>query len=79
MSYYEEPQATEADAMREYARNTAEEDPAECSCRGTGWVLTPYDTHVSCPSHYRGQRHPEDDDYETWGRGTSYGDKTHDQ
>lgn len=37
------------------------EDPNKCPCRGGGWVLSEVDTWHQCPSHYSGQRHPEDD------------------
>ena len=50
--------ATEADAVREYARNLGDTEHA--------WILSPYDTWVQNPN-YSGpsQPHPEDDnDYD---------------
>lgn len=36
------------------------EDADECGCRGSGWFLSQVDTWHECPTHYKGQRHPED-------------------
>lgn len=36
-------------------------DEEECLCHGHGWALSDVDTWHTCPIHYKGQRHPEDD------------------
>lgn len=36
-------------------------DPFKCGCGGRGWALSEVDTWHHCPTHYDGQRHPEDD------------------
>lgn len=36
-------------------------DPTRCGCGGRGWALSQVDTWHHCPTHYNGQRHPEDD------------------
>jgi len=35
-------------------------NPAYCSCHGSGWCVSDYDTIHQCPRHYTGQPHPED-------------------
>lgn len=42
----------------------AADDPSDCRCHGSGWALSEVDTWHECPVHYKGQRHPEDYDYE---------------
>ena len=39
----------------------AREDASECGCGGCGWFLSQVDTWHSCPVHFAGQAHPEDD------------------
>jgi len=52
----------------QYAENCragffADEDPAHCGCRGSGWFLSQLDAWYECPVHHKkGQRHPEDFD-----------------
>lgn len=41
--------------------NWAVLDAAKCRCHGNGWALSEVDTWHTCPVHYTGQRHPEDD------------------
>jgi hypothetical protein len=53
------PLASYSDAMREYAWNAADSEPATCACRGNGWTLTPWDTWEKCPFHFKGQTYPE--------------------
>ena len=36
------------------------EDEEECGCRGSGWILSPYDTWHTCFAHFEGQAHPDD-------------------
>jgi hypothetical protein len=33
----------------------------DCPCHGNGWALSDVDTWHTCPIHYKGQSHPEDD------------------
>lgn len=41
----------------------ANEDAAQCGCRGHGWFLSQVDTWHECPVHYTDQPHPESEDY----------------
>lgn len=41
-------------------------DKSECWCRGSGWVLTDWDSWHQCPCHYDGQPDPEDCDQASW-------------
>lgn len=34
-------------------------DTARCWCRGSGWVVSDWDSAHECPHHYRGQPGPE--------------------
>ncbi len=43
----------------------ADEDPAQCGCRGNGWALSDVDTWHECPIHHCGQLHPEDSAFDT--------------
>lgn len=36
------------------------EDISLCACKGTGWILSPFDVWVKCPVHSSSQ-HPEED------------------
>lgn len=36
-------------------------DPEVCPCKGHGWALSQVDTWHQCPTHFKGQRYPEDD------------------
>lgn len=36
-------------------------DPAKCPCRGSGWLLSDYDTWHRCRTHGIGVPHPEDE------------------
>ena len=53
-------------AMREEFRylesgQWAEEDPKECPCNGSGWLLSDLDTWHRCPTHGKGKPCPDDD------------------
>ncbi len=51
-----------ANIMRELdSGHWAETNPAACPCRGSGWLLSDWDTHHKCPLHFQGQPHSEDD------------------
>jgi hypothetical protein len=68
MSWFEDEDrfsqpASITDACQEWVYQTASADPKKCSCRGNGWILTDFDTWHSCPAHFTGQRHPEDEDW----------------
>lgn len=39
-------------------------DASECWCRGSGWVLSNWDSFHRCPYHYDGQPHPEESEPE---------------
>ena len=39
----------------------AQVNPAKCPCRGSGWLLSDYDTYHRCGLHAEGASHPEDD------------------
>lgn len=39
----------------------ADQDAEKCKCRGGGWALSEVDTWHSCPVHYNGQKHPNDE------------------
>lgn len=45
-----------------------DDDPKTCWCRGSGWVLSDWDSFHRCPCHYRGQPHPESepDEWDYW-------------
>lgn len=36
-------------------------NPSVCPCRGSGWMLSDFDTFHKCPAHNVGQPHPECD------------------
>lgn len=38
----------------------SDENPNNCRCRGSGWVLSELDTWHKCPVHFKNQIHPED-------------------
>ena len=40
----------------------ADPNPYRCPCRGTGWLVSDYDTYHRCPLHGGGAPHPEDDE-----------------
>lgn len=40
----------------------AEINPVRCPCRGSGWLLSDFDTFHACPVHGNGVPHPEDED-----------------
>jgi hypothetical protein len=40
------------------------EKAEDCGCRGRGWYLSDLDTYHRCPVHYKGQRHPEEYEYD---------------
>lgn len=42
-------------------RRDAVEDPEDCACRGSGWVLSQVDTWHKCPVASHAGPHPEDD------------------
>jgi hypothetical protein len=47
--------------------NTAywcETNPRQCPCRGSGWLLSDYDTWHRCAAHGAGVPHPEDEETE---------------
>ena len=39
----------------------AEANPSKCPCKGSGWLLSDYDTWHRCPRHGAGVPHPEDE------------------
>lgn len=41
-----------------------EQNPRLCPCRGSGWLLSDYDTWHRCCTHGNGVPHPEDDETE---------------
>jgi hypothetical protein len=41
-------------------------NPHDCPCRGTGWMVSDWDTSHRCQTHYLGQAHPEDERVEDW-------------
>ena len=41
-------------------------NPHDCLCRGTGWMVSDWDTYHRCQTHHRGQPHPEDDRPQDW-------------
>jgi len=45
-----------------------EPDAATCWCRGSGWVLSDWDSWHECRHHYRGQPTPDDcpEAWEAW-------------
>ena len=49
------------EALQQSVRDKVNPDPKQCGCHGTGWILSDFDTWHECPAHYKGQRHPEDD------------------
>ena len=57
--------ATISEAISEAIYNTMDLDPRCCPCRGGGWHLSSWDSWHKCPTHFRGQRHPEMDYPET--------------
>jgi len=39
------------------------EDASKCWCRGSGWVVSDWDSLHKCPYHYEGQPNNEDPDW----------------
>ena len=39
-------------------------NPNDCPCKGGGWLSSPFDSSHKCQTHYRGQLHSEDMDYD---------------
>ena len=50
--------------VRVYISTVSNRNPNLCSCKGTGWISSQYDTWEICPFHHRGQPHPELAGYE---------------
>ena len=48
-----------AENLRELVRSMVDVIPANCGCRGNGWILTDFDTVHQCPRHYRDQPNQE--------------------
>ena len=57
--------ATVAEAVEEAIRNTLDEEPDRCGCRGGGWHLSHQDTWHPCPLHPR-EALPEEPDEEAF-------------
>ena len=56
----EDRPATAAEAIREMAYSVAHPESALCGCKGSGWLLSDWDSWTPCPSH-PGHPHPEAD------------------
>ena len=52
------------EAVRQWCNARVDSDPNICLCRGTGWMLSDWDTEHMCPAHYAGQMSPESLAYE---------------
>lgn len=37
-------------------------DPRQCPCRGSGWILSDFDTYHRCQAHGHGVPHPEEEE-----------------
>lgn len=45
--------------VRVYVSTVSNRNPDLCSCNGSGWICSQYDTWEICPFHHHGQPHPE--------------------
>jgi len=43
----------------------AQQDPKDCPCGGSGWILSQLDTFHECPAHHEGQSHPEHEEHKS--------------